>query len=251
MDEFPHDAEFAAYPEAGRVVSLPVRVGLGDTRRDARLRLDALARYLQDVADEDAATAPVADDESVWVLRRLVVDITRTPRFRDALELATWCSGTGARWAERRTDVRRAGVPEVAARSRGLWVHVDRQTGRPSPLPASFDAVWGTSANRRQVRARLEHDGPGSNGARERWPLRATDIDLVGHVNNAAYWTAVEELLARRPTLRVARAEIEFRAGVLPGEDVDLVVADDDDGFRCWFLVGPEVRASALVGSRA
>jgi acyl-ACP thioesterase len=250
MDESPPPPEFAAYPEAGRVVSLAARVGLGDTRRDARVRLDALARFLQDVADEDAATAPVDDDESMWVLRRLVVDLTRTPRFRDTLDLVTWCSGTGARWAERRTDVRRNGAADVAVRGVGLWVHVDRERGRPSSLPSSFNSVWGVSAGNRRVRARLEHGAPDANSTRERWPLRATDIDVVGHVNNAAYWAAIEELLARRPTMRVERAEIEFRAGVLPGEDVDLVVADERDGFRCWFLVGPEVRASVLVGSR-
>ena len=46
------------------------------------------------------------------------------------------------------------------------------------------------------------------------WPLRATDIDVVGHVNNAAYWAAVEDELARRGHPRVHRAEIEFRAGL-------------------------------------
>jgi acyl-ACP thioesterase len=239
--------EFPAYPGEGRMVAMQARVGLGDARPDTRVRLDALARYLQDVADEDATTAPVNDDVAVWVLRRLAVQFVRTPRFRDALTLATWCSGAGARWAERRTNVSRRG--EVAVHSAGLWVHVDRESGRPSRLPPAFDAVWGPSARGRSVSPRLHHDAPPDGATRERWPVRATDIDIVGHVNNAAYWAAVEELLARRPTLRVARAEIEFRAGVLPGEDVDLVVEDRERGFMCWFLVDQEVRASASVSS--
>jgi acyl-ACP thioesterase len=229
------------------MVAMQSRVGLSDTRPDSRLRLDALARFLQDVADEDAATAPIDDDGTVWLLRRLVVQFVRTPKFRDAVTLATWCSGTGARWAERRTNISRRG--EVAAQGVALWVHVDRESGRPTRLGPSFDAVWGPSARGRSVTARLQHDAPPAGAGRERWPLRATDIDIIGHVNNAAYWAAVEELIARRPTLRVARADIEFRAGVLPGEDVDLVVDDREQGFMCWFLVGQEVRASASVSS--
>jgi acyl-ACP thioesterase len=240
--------EFPPFPGTGRIVDMRQRVGLGDTRPDARLRLDALARFLQDVADEDAATAPGPDNTNVWILRRLAIAIAHAPRFRDALHLSTWCSGTGARWAQRRTDVVRDG-DAPAVRAAALWVYVDRTTGRPARLDASFDDVWGASTEGRRVNARLRHDAPPVGVPRERWPLRATDIDIVGHVNNAAYWIAVEELIARRPTLRVAAAEIEFRAGVLPGEDVDLVVEDSAHGFMCWFLVGEEVRASAAVRS--
>jgi acyl-ACP thioesterase len=241
--------EFPAFPGDGRMVAMQARVGLGDTRPDGRLRLDALARFMQDVADEDAATAPVTDGDSVWVLRRLVAQFERTPRFRDALTLATWCSGAGARWAERRTDVSRRG--DAVVRGVATWVHVDRESGRPARLVPAFDNVWGVSARGRKVSARLQHENAPDVARRERWPLRATDIDIVGHVNNAAYWAAIEELIARRPTLSVARCEIEFRAGVLPGEDVDLVVDDRDHGFMCWFFVGDEVRASASVHSRA
>jgi acyl-ACP thioesterase len=229
------------------MVAMQARVGLGDTRPNGRLRLDALARYLQDVADEDSATAPVVDESNVWILRRLTFEFTRTPRFRDTVTLSTWCSGIGARWAERRTDVSRAG--DLVVQGVALWAHIDRESGRPTRLVPAFDRVWGPSARGRHVTARLQHDAPPPDARRERWPLRAIDIDVVAHVNNAAYWAPVEELLGRRPTLRVSRAEIEFHAGVLPGEDVDLVVDDREHGFMCWFLVGAEVRASALVSS--
>jgi acyl-ACP thioesterase len=234
---------------AGRVVTIDARVGLGDVRPDGRLRLDALADLVQDVADEDAATAPIPGDDSIWILRRLALRIDRTPRFRDALELATWCSGTGARWAERRTEVERAGA--LVAIATGLWVHTNRATGRPAPLPPGFDAVWGETARGRTVRARLGHPSPPADAARERWPLRATDVDVVAHVNNAAYWAAAEELIARRAIEHVTAAEIEFRAGVLPAELVELASADRDDGFMVWFLVAGEVRASLSVHSSA
>jgi acyl-ACP thioesterase len=90
---------------------------------------------------------------------------------------------------------------------------------------------------------------------RRPWPLRVTDIDVVGHVNNAAYWPAIEDELARRGGPRVRSAAIEFRSGLDLSDAVDLVVADGDadiapdmgTGFAAWLCVGDDVRASVVV----
>jgi len=72
----------------------------------------------------------------------------------------------------------------------------------------------------------------------------------VPAVNNAAYWAAAEEELARRGWPRVATAEIEFRAGLDLGESVDCLVSDAEDsfGFAMWLCVDGGVRASMLIG---
>ena len=92
---------------------------------------------------------------------------------------------------------------------------------------------------------RTERDRPGVG--RERFVIRAVDFDVLGHVNNAVYWAPVEErlpgFLAGRP---LGDAEMEFRGGVDPGEDVELAV-ESADALHVWFLVGGEVRASARV----
>ena len=228
-----------------RVIEIERQVGLADVRPDGRMRLDAIARVVQDVADRDAATAPV-DDMGVWILRRLEFDIMRTPRFRAELALRTWCSGTGARWAERSTSINSGG--DVCIDAVGLWVHTDPASGAPIPLPDDFHAVW--DGGDRRVSARLRHGGPPADARASQWLLRATDLDVVGHVNNAAYWAPVEEELARRQQPRVERAEIEFRAGLDPGDDTRLSVSDRDDGFACWLSVDGDVRASMLVKCR-
>src|SRR5262249_24397770 len=86
--------EVVGRPRAGRVVHIERHVGLADVRPETTMRLHALARFLQDAADEDAATSTVAMP-GAWVLRRLTMRIERTPRFRADLALATWCSGVG------------------------------------------------------------------------------------------------------------------------------------------------------------
>jgi acyl-ACP thioesterase len=132
-----------------------------------------------------------------------------------------------------------------------IWAHTDPELGAPIPLPPGFDAVWGATAAGRKVSARLRHRPPSADAIRVVWPLRATDVDIVGHVNNAAYWAAVEDELARRGHPRVRRAEIEFRAGLDLADRVELAVSDTDDGFAAWLSVDGDVRASVLVGCEA
>ena len=46
-----------------------------------------------------------------------------------------------------------------------------------------------------------------------RWAIRTTDLDVMGHVNNAAHWEAVEDELARRLPGRIpVAAECEYRS---------------------------------------
>ncbi len=229
-------------------------VGLADVGAGARARLDGLARIVQDVSDFDASTVEV-EGMGLWILRRLALRIDATPRFRAEVTASTWCSGIGARWAERTSQLRVH--DQLCVEAVAIWVHTDPQSGAPIPLPAGFDAVWGATADGRKVSARLRHAAPPTDASRRVWPLRATDIDVVGHVNNAAYWAAIEDELQRRGHPRVTTAEIEFRAGLELADPVELVVADTGavtgghQGLAAWLCVGSDVRASVLVGCEA
>ena len=77
------------------------RVRLGDVGPHGRLRLDAVARYLQDLSADDTADSAL-EDAQAWVVRKTVIEVRRSPRYLEPLRLATWCSGTGSHWAERR-----------------------------------------------------------------------------------------------------------------------------------------------------
>lgn len=229
-----------AVPPSGRVYRATRSVRLGDVRPSGRLRLDALARYLQDVANDDARDAGL-ENAMAWVVRRVEMDLgERLPSFRDDVELRTFCGGTGSRWAERRTDV--CVGDEVRARIAALWVHVDPHSGRPAKLPAQFLEIYGEAAAGRQVSSRLRHDPPGGDVASERWPLRATDLDLLGHVNNAIALAALEDSLVRDEGLP-RRVEVEYRDAIEAGDGVDLVRAPG----RMWLAVGGRVRVSAVA----
>jgi acyl-ACP thioesterase len=74
------------------------------------------------------------------------------------------------------------------------------------------------------------------------WPLRATDLDRLGHVNNAAYWAAFEEAFRGRLEGPL-RAVLEYRRPIDLGEPVELA----RDGDLAWIAVAGEVRSVARL----
>jgi acyl-ACP thioesterase len=217
------------WPASGRTFTVGRRVRFGDLSPGGRLRFDALARFLQDVSSDDTADAGLANDVA-WVVRRVAVEVTASPQFREQLSLTTFCSGTGGRWAERRVSV--TGDAGAALQAVSLWVHLDAESGRPVTLPADFHACYDEAAQGRQVSARLQHHSQVPDRAEVvSWSLRFTDFDLLGHVNNAATWAMVEEALASRGHLRPPMwAELEYRLAIERGDRVELAVADEPDG---------------------
>ena len=234
-----------ARPTVGRVFEGGRRVRLGDVSPGGRLRLDAATRYLQDLSADDTADAALPDAES-WVVRKTVIQVRSFPRYLERLELATWCSGTGSHWAERRISI--VGEDGGAIEAATTWVHVDPAAGRPKRVPESFHALYGEAAGGRRMKARLEHPDPPDGVARSAWALRFTDFDVLAHVNNAAYWEAVEEALAARRALRAPlRAEVEHRNAIERDATVELAIADEGPALRVWVIADGTVAASAHV----
>ena len=207
-------------------------VRLGDAGLDGTLRLDALARFLQDIAADDAADVGLRD--ASWVVRRTVLTLQGRPRYGERISLTTFCGGLGSRWAERRTDV--VG-PSSRIEAASLWVYLD-PSGRPSPLPLFLEAYAETAAGR-TVSSRLTLPGPPEGaGASEPWPLRPTDFDVLGHVNNAVSWTILED-----DPVSWGTATLEYRTPIEPDTDVRLV----RDGARRWLVSAAGVHTAAVA----
>ncbi len=251
--------DFVPPPLHGRVFDAPPgKVRLGDATRGGRLRLDALVRYLQDAATDDADQALGLPDDGApraWIVRRLALEVGELPRYREPFVIRTWCSGIGPRWAERRSDLLVDGKVRVQAAA--IWVHIDTITGRPVALPVGFEAVYGEAAGDREASQRLRLPGPSSSAtasgaAPVPWPVRATDFDVLGHVNNAAYLHALEEVLAARTSrhARIHQVEVEWRAGIELGDRLELAAADTGPELRVWLLADNEVRAALFAGLR-
>jgi len=233
--------ELLPLPKSGRQFSAGRKVRLSDASPGGRLRLDAVARYLQDVANDDVTDAGLPD-AMFWIVRRTLIRVTTPASVGENLSVTTWCSGHGSRWAERRTQLVGEGGGLIDAVS--VWVSVDGESGRPKRLQEQFYETWGEAAAGRIVRARLVHPAP-TSGQGSAWPIRYADLDVVGHVNNAVYWTAVEEAMAAVRTGGDVTAEMEFTTGIAPRLDAVLIEGVDDETHRLWWSVDDKIAASA------
>jgi acyl-ACP thioesterase len=244
--------EMVQGPGSGRQFTARRRVRLGDATPNGRLRLDAVARYLQDVSNDDTRDSDWSDPHW-WVVRRTVIDVHQFPKYLEEIDLTTWCGGLGSHWAERRTRISALdGTPLVDAAA--LWVHVDEETLQPSRVPADVVETLGESSGHRQVNARLllrdKLFATHGDSAQAEWPLRFSDFDAVGHMNNAAYWEIVEEHLAEHRDVRAPlRAIVEHVVQVEPGQSPIRHTAAHGSDLELQLRVGDTMHSAMWCGT--
>jgi acyl-ACP thioesterase len=233
-------------PETGRTFRVAYTVRLSDTDATGRLRLDAIARYLQDAAIDDVHETGWGAPEHLWVLRSVRIDVL-TPSLEDRqVGIVTWGSSFSALAAGRRWSLTGDAGGSIEVDS--TWIHLGPDA-RPARIGEGFDG-YAEAAQGRTSSTKLKLAPPSPSELRA-WPLRATDVDRMGHVNNAAYWAAVEERLPevgvdpRRPL----RAQLDYRHPIDHGEPVELAESFDDDGYGFAFVVESAVRAVGRVDS--
>lgn len=231
-------------PLSGRTFAVSYKIRLSDTDATGRLRLDAVARFLQDAAIDDVEETDWGAPDHLWVLRAVRIDVV-SPFLADAaVEILTWGSSLSPLAAGRRWSLRgdAGGAIEVDS----TWVHLDGNA-RPARIGSGFDG-YAEAAQGRVASTKLTLDPPLLDSARHPWTLRATDLDRMGHVNNAAYWAAVEHRLAAQDDLaKPLRARLDYHHPIDLGDDVELVESVESGEYRMAFVVQDRVEAVALV----
>ncbi|WP_271799204.1 acyl-[acyl-carrier-protein] thioesterase [Dietzia maris] len=280
MDELDRGASLHALgpppsPEAG--FSTRRRVRTGDVDPQRRLRLDSVARYLQDIAADNLDATGHARTDPFWIVRRTVIDVIEPISWPATVGLQRWCSGLSSRWANMRVRLTvedseasedpegpdgmpapgtaalgpptaRGGLVETEA----FWIHVTA-AGLPARISDSgMASLAGTTDIHRLRWAGLTQDCPPERpGEPQDRPhlLRSTDFDPLQHVNNAAYLAVVEDELQQHADLlqRRHRVVIEYLRPVRPGATMTVRRRRAGDRLELWLMVDGVVAAAVLV----
>ncbi|MEV6659792.1 acyl-[acyl-carrier-protein] thioesterase [Nocardia fluminea] len=232
--------------EQAFAMSWPVR--LGDTDADDRLRLDAVARYLQDIGFDHLDAVADGDTHQAWIVRRTVIDVYEPIVFGDRVQLRRWADALSNRWCDMRIQLRgeKGGHIEAAA----FLIHIDPVAGRPARMSDAFMAPMLASTTQHRLRWKAALSELDVADVEEvPFPLRVTDVDRLGHVNNAVYWEALEEALAAHPDRHRLpyRAIVEHVGPVMMGDKVVLRTSSHPDRLRVQLDVDGSARALAAV----
>lgn len=231
-------------------------VRTGDVDAGERLRLDGVARYLQDIAFDhiDAMSDLYGEVNPVWVVRRSVIDVLRPVEWRERVHLQRWCSGMSTRWATMR--VRIDGTGGGLIETEGFWININRETGAPARISGAVEADLASRTTEHRLRWRpmlteAVPDAGGPDVAESAFALRSTDVDPLQHLNNAVYLHPVEELLAQpqaqRLRVRPHRVVVEYLRPIDPGADLRIRRRIEADAAYLWFLVDGVEHARAAV----
>jgi len=212
-----------------------------------QLSITALAGYLGEAAGAHATALGVGLEALMargltWVLTRQRVEIIRTPRLHERIEVETWPSGLDRLAALRDFRVRTADGVELA-RATSQWYVLDLETRRPHPPLAVLDPA----RFRDEVpRAAVFSDGKLatlSSWERERrFHVRYADIDQNLHVNNGSYLAWAIEVMPREvwQSSRLETLEVQYRAECTLGSAVLSRLKPAGDGTHLHGIVREE-----------
>lgn len=236
----------APLPEEGTGFDSAWPVRAGDIDQYNRLRFDAVARYLQDIAWEQLTGTFLNRTDPNWIVRRTVIDVIRPVLWPDDVQLLRWCSSMSTRWTNMR--VRLTSGNGGLIETEGFWINISESNNMPARISDEGLAYLARSTSEHRLRWRpyLTDATPPESDTDLPFPVRATDIDQYNHVNNACYWQAVEQFLVEYPKLVAAphRAVIEYVAPVLARQHITVrsrYESGDRSGgpvLRLWFVVG-------------
>lgn len=159
------------------------------------------ARYMQEAAFDASAAAGYADGRYhelgvIWLIRETGIEYLSPLRYGDTAAVTTWVEDFRRVRPRRAYEFRRRGEEDLLARGWTDWVLLDRDSLRPVSIPEEMQQAFFPEGA-------PEHPGrrdgfpaappPPSGAVTIRREVAWEDVDPAGHVNNAKYFTYMEE----------------------------------------------------------
>ncbi|MCV7281188.1 hypothetical protein H7J88_16220 [Mycolicibacterium flavescens] len=241
------DRRLSRQPDSGYIFRTGWPVATGDIDGELHLRLDGVARYIQEVGAQNLVDAGEAEAHPHWLVQRTVIDVIEPIEYPNDISFSRWCSALSTRWCTMRVNL--IGSDGGRIETEGFWIAINSKTLTPQRASDSLIAKFATTTDELRLKWRpwltdledAEETAP--------FPLRRTDIDLFEHVTNTAYWHAIHEVAAHVPDLCRApyRTVVEYRRPIRYGEEVALRWSRRGATVQVALTVGDDVRAAALI----
>lgn len=180
-------------------ITVGYRARFDECGADGLVRSSALLRYAQDLAWIHSermgfTRAWYAERDMAWVVRAAELVILAPLPLGEVLSLSTAVTGFRRVWSRRRTEGRLADG-SLALWAHTDWVMTDSVKGTPGRVPPEFPDAFAVPPGGFEPGRVALPPAPASGPLVHRMRVRPSDIDPMGHVNNAAYLDILEAAL--------------------------------------------------------
>lgn len=230
------------------------RIGLFDTDYQFKLKIEAMARFFQEIAvyhstDMGAGPEVLLKKGVVWFLSRLEVEVFRYPVLGEEIRIITWSRGfKGYKgYREYLIDSPKGEI----ARGSGVWLFFDFMRKRIIRVPAEISGLY-----------EIEQEKWFDNEIDDWIPcgriepeqemeisLRYSDFDVNGHVNNTVYLGFLETLyhkIMKRQSVK--NIKIKFCREIDRNTDhVQVSVKEVNGVYRCNIYDKTQLYAEAEI----
>lgn len=166
-----------------------------------------------------------------WLTAKTQIIFYDRPRIMECVKARTWPEAPGKVRCHRSYQLLRGETLLVAGKTE--WAVMDLKTKQLAPLAGvypsdlSFDLPTAVS----EPFARIQ-DGADAWQTFADYRVRSTDIDVGGHMNNAAYVRALLGAFSteERKALRIGRMDVIFRTPCFEGETLELQRRETESG---------------------
>ncbi len=173
----------------------------------------------------------------IWLLSSWQIVVDHRPSLYEEVTLATWAYGWRNFFGFRNftmTDEKGS----LAAWANTNWVFTNLTTGHPQKIPQEISDAYGTDPPLPMEIAPRKIALPEDGTQKEPIPVRRSDIDANGHVNNERYAVIAQEFLPDGFDTRQLRAEYREAAHygdilyptIYEGDGTLLVALDNAQG---------------------
>lgn len=153
----------------------------------------------------------------VWMIVQTLLQIHRLPRWKARLRVSTWPSDVGRLLSRREFLV--ADEFGLCCRASTLWAYVDTDQRKVTRVPKELSNAYPVD-ERRAIAGHFPRPARcGEIDGLDTRPIRASDIDSNGHVNNLRYLAWMLDSLPEKlaDSTRLGWLNIRYQKEALPG----------------------------------
>ena len=205
-----------------------------ETDRNGKMTWHSFFHYLQESAylnaqENDFGYEFLERENAYWVLTRVLVQLDKMPKWTDTVEIKTWPRGADGLFAVRDFNISVDG--EQMGRVTTYWMIVDKETRRPKRLD-DYDFLQAKFIEDKAFPDQLNKiNSDGDFHIIDHRKVYASDLDVNGHVNNAAYVRWVMDAYSSKNKKVLREFEINFLGELMLNDEFDVMQLGADEQF--------------------